>query len=156
MSCSPQLCSPILDSLHGINTLIILLIHFINQYKWNFLWDTLRLPSSRRAALYMSISHYDLYGARTNDHTRWCSSSPRYTLRYGRRQIWNFPNKKWLHRPIYTLDGYTNFSLFNHTLLYTYIFVLHFHCACKCEVFMSLVESCHWIKCIMTAIQKIY
>ena len=55
MSCHPQLDSPILGSLHGINIIIIRIIRYINHYTWSFLRDILRLPSSCRAALGLYI-----------------------------------------------------------------------------------------------------
>ena len=54
----------------------------------NLLWDILRLPSSRRAALaYMLISRYDKDGARTSHHMLCCIywSSPHYALRHWRQ-----------------------------------------------------------------------
>ena len=47
----------------------------------NLLWDILRLPSSRRAALglYMSLSRYDEDGARTSHHTHCCIGARRAT-----------------------------------------------------------------------------
>ena len=47
----------------------------------NLLWDILRLPSSRRAALglYMSFSRYDEDGARTSHHTHCCIGARRAT-----------------------------------------------------------------------------
>ena len=47
----------------------------------NLLWDILRLPSSRRAALglYMSFSRYDEVGVWTSHHTHCCIETRRAT-----------------------------------------------------------------------------
>ena len=47
----------IIHKIYGANSSFII-IHFIDHYTCNFLWDILRLPSSRRAAqgLYVNLT----------------------------------------------------------------------------------------------------
>ena len=61
----------------------------------NLLWDILRLPSSRRAALglYVILTLWRGRGANQPPYTLLHRSSPRYALRHGRRQ-WHDSNKK--------------------------------------------------------------